>query len=220
MPGRLSGVEFAHVYRSASRGAHVGGDFYDIFLGADSRVWMLIGDVSGHGVQAATTALLIREITRAYVLEGGDVPEILRRINTAMVRRLGFRQYATMFLGALDAQTGSLEYCSAGHPPGLVLRPEGEVAELGSRALPIGAFADSAYAATRIGLEPGETLVLFTDGLTEARRGDDFFGEDRLKEIMRRQPAPAQLPRELLQAVEAFTGGQFVDDLAILCLAR
>jgi hypothetical protein len=220
LPSRLPGVEFGHVYRSASKGAHVGGDFYDVFSGEDARVWILIGDVSGHGVEAATTALLIREITRAFLPENGEPAQVLRKVNHAIVRRLAFRHYATMFLGALDVETGHLEYCSAGHPPGLIRRLDGTLLELTSRSLPIGAFADAVYKPARASLLGGETLLLYTDGVTEARHGAEFFGEKPVMEVLRGGTTAERLPRELLDRVQEFTGGQLIDDLAILCISR
>jgi hypothetical protein len=220
LPGRLPGIEFGHVYRSASKGAHVGGDFYDVLSGGDSCVWILIGDVSGHGIEAATTGLLIREITRAFLAETGGPAEVLRRVNDAIVRRLAFRQYATMFLGALDVETGCLEYCSAGHPPGVIRRHDGTLMELTSRSLPIGAFADSVYVPAHASLLGGEALLLYTDGLTEARRGAEFFGEEPVMALLRTGATAERLPRELLDRVQEFTGGVFIDDLAILCVAR
>jgi phosphoserine phosphatase RsbU/P len=176
LPDTLSGLRFKHAYRSASEGAHVGGDFYDVFSGEGSRAWLVMGDVSGHGIEAATTAALIREVTRAFAHEIGEPAKVLERVNKAVVTRLAFRHYATVFLGSLDLQTGRLDYCSAGHPPGFVIGTGGEVGELVSRSLPVGAFADVRYSTMSASVDPGQRLALFTDGVTEARRGRSFSG--------------------------------------------
>ena len=119
-----------------------------------SRVWMVMGDVSGHGIEAAMTAALIREVTRALALEVGRPEEVLQMVNRAVVTRLDFRHFATMFLGVLDLRTGRLTYCSAGHPPGLIIGKDRGISELASRGLPVGAFPDTVYSATTVSRGP------------------------------------------------------------------
>ncbi len=172
LPRELPGIRFGHAYRSASEGAHVGGDFYDLFPEDPSRVWMVIGDVSGHGIEAATTAALIRDVTRAFALEIGRPAEVMTMVNRAVVQRLNLQQYATMFVGVLDLRSGVLTYCSAGHPPGLIVRKGGGVAELDSRSLPVGAFPGTAYRAGTAHLGAGDSVFLYTDGVSEARDRD------------------------------------------------
>jgi GAF domain-containing protein len=219
LPALIPGLSFGHVYRSASQGAHVGGDFYDIFDDDDSRAWFLIGDVSGHGVRAATAALLIREVTRAFAVETRAPSDVLTHVNRAVVQRLGLRHYATLCLAVLDLTTRRLQYSSAGHPPGYVLRNDGTVAELVLPNLPIGAFREVTYYSEEISFGTGEILALYTDGVTEARRGREFFGESRLIEIIRRASSAESLPQEILTSVEEFSGGRSTDDLAVLCVS-
>ncbi len=218
LPFEIPGVRFGHVYRSASEGAHVGGDFYDLFADA-SRLWLVMGDVSGHGVQAATTAALIREVTRAFIVEVGKPAEIMQMVNRSVVQRLGFRHYATLFLGVLDLERGILTYCSAGHPPGLVIREDRTVTELTSRSLPVGAFPNTTYQATCLALGPGDCIFLYTDGVTEARSGQEFFGEERLVQVLGSPYSPDVLPQKVFEAVERFAEGRLKDDVAALCVA-
>jgi PAS domain S-box-containing protein len=221
LPDELPGIRFGHAYRSASEGAHVGGDFYDVFsVDGHQQAWLVMADVSGHGIEAATTAALIREVTRAYVLETTEPSSVLEKVNSAVVQRLAFRLYATMFLGRLDLETGALRYCSAGHPPAFVVRADRQVGELISRSLPVGAFRDSRYSTAQVMMGTGELLALYTDGVTEARSGNEFFGEARLLEVFRRAEAAESLPHEVLAAVAEFSGGRLADDLAVLCVSR
>ena len=219
LPRELPGVRFGHVYRSASDGAHVGGDFYDLFPEDHSRVWMVMGDVSGHGIEAAMTAALIREVTRALALEVGRPEEVLQMVNRAVVTRLDFRHFATMFLGVLDLRTGRLTYCSAGHPPGLIIGKDRGISELASRGLPVGAFPDTVYSATTVSVDPGESIFLYTDGISEARDREGFFGVERLMEVLKGSHTPELLPRTVLAVVERFSQGHLVDDLAALCVS-
>jgi len=219
VPMTLPGIRFGHVYRSATEGANVGGDFYDIFPVGGSHVWAVIGDVSGHGIEAATAASLIREITRVLALEDLPPDVVAQRLNRAVVHRLGFRHFATMFLGRLDRESGALEYCSAGHPPAYLLRTSGEVVRFPVGNLPVGAFADAEYRGGRSTLRPGEKLVLYTDGVLEARTDSLFFGEDRLAEVLHGADVPETIPRLVLQAVEGFSSGRLVDDVAVLCIS-
>jgi PAS domain S-box-containing protein len=219
VPETLPGIRFGHVYRSATEGANVGGDFYDIFAADDSRVWIVIGDVSGHGIEAATAATLVREISRALALEALQPAVVAQRLNRAVVHRLGYRHFATMFLGCLDTNTDDFDFCSAGHPPGYVLRNGAGIERLPTGNYPIGAFGDSDYLGHRTDLRPGDTLVLYTDGVLEARNGRDFFGDDRLMEVLGRANAPETIPEEVLAAVQAFSRGRLVDDLAVVCIS-
>jgi hypothetical protein len=219
LPAELSGLRFGHAYRSASDGAHVGGDFYDVFAEDSARAWMVMGDVSGHGIEAATAAVLIREVTRAFAFDIGKPDKVMEKVNRAVVQRLGFRHFATMFLGVIDLRTGELRYCSAGHPPGLILSREHTLIELVSRSLPVGAFARAAYATTITRLTPGDGLFLYTDGITEARQGKVFFGEERLRDVLLRTPSTERLPQQVLGTVEEFSGGRLMDDLAALWVA-
>lgn len=219
VPVTLPGIRFGHVYRSATEGANVGGDFYDIFPVGATHVWAVIGDVSGHGIEAATAASLIREITRVLALEDLPPDAVAQRLNRAVVHRLGFRHFATVFLGRLDRESGVLEYCSAGHPPAYLLRRSGEVVRLSIGNLPVGAFADAKYRGGSSTLLPGEKLVLYTDGVLEARTDSRFFGEDRLAGVLRDADAPEAIPGLVLQAVEGFSGGRLADDVAVLCVS-
>jgi serine phosphatase RsbU (regulator of sigma subunit) len=182
-------------------------------------VWVLIGDVSGHGIEAATAATLVREISRALALESLQPAVVAQRLNRAVVHRLGYRHFATMFLGCLDMNTHHFDFCSAGHPPGYVLRNGAAIERLPAGNYPVGAFRDSDYLGHRTDLRPGDTLVLYTDGVLEARNGRDFFGEDRLMEVLGRTNAPETVPEEVLAAVQTFSRGSLVDDLAVVCIS-
>ena len=127
MPDTLPGVEFSYLYRSATEMARVGGDFYDLFAMEDDRVGVVIGDVSGKGLPAATLTSLVKNTLRAYAYDDDAPAEAVAKTNAVVLRSAPVGVFVTLFFGCLDVATGTLTYCSAGHPPGLVLRAGGAV---------------------------------------------------------------------------------------------
>ncbi len=221
VPEKIEGVRFAHLYRSATHAARVGGDFYDLFSVADGRVGLVIGDVSGHGVEAAALASLVKDTIRAYAYQRSTPEAVLHLTNQALVRRTQFQKFVTVFFGLLEVGTGKLAYSSAGHPPALVLRKSREVERLKSAAPPLSSFGDSLYATSETTLEPGELLLLYTDGVIEARSaGGGLFGEQRLADLLasRQTEETRRLPGVIFRAVRTFAEGTLNDDVALLAL--
>ncbi len=143
LPQRAPGVEFGHLYHSATQQAQVGGDFYDVFDAKGGRIAVLIGDVSGHGVEAARSATLVKDIVHAFAHQFRRPYLVLREINRLLVEK-NLPGFVTAFLGFLDPANGALVYSSAGHPPPL-LSAEGQVEPLNSAGMPLGVFADTHY---------------------------------------------------------------------------
>ena len=216
IPEELSGVTFGHLYRSATQQAQVGGDFYDIFEAKGGRIALLIGDVCGHGLEAARIATLAKDICHAFAHQFRRPHLVLREANRLLVEK-NLSGFVSVFLGFLDPQTGALMFSSAGHPPPL-LAMDGQVAPLECIGLPLGVFADARYRDSETQLKKESLLLLYTDGVTEARRDGEIYGEKRLADAFGRlQGLPVdRLPARLLDEALHFSGGFLRDDAALL----
>jgi serine phosphatase RsbU (regulator of sigma subunit) len=215
----IPNVRFAYDHLSATLGTQIGGDFYDLFLIRDNYVGLMVGDVSGQGIEASRIALMVKDSLTTYAMEEVPPAEVLERVNTLLVRK-GTPGFVTAFLAYLDLGTGELHYSSAGHPPPLLSVP-GSTQPLDTNpAAPLGAFPDTRYATDVIRLPQTGTLLLYTDGVTETRRNGSFYGEDRLAQSLgRARSMPlAQLPGLLFEDVMQFADGAISDDAAILAI--
>jgi PAS domain S-box-containing protein len=182
LPERLpeiDGLEIAARYRPAGRGAAVGGDWYDALERADGRVALVVGDVVGHGLRAAAIMGQLRNAFRAYGLAEASPAEVMARVNR-LVMSGEEEVMATALYLVLDRETGDVSFASAGHPPPLVLSPEGARFLEGGRAVPVGAAEPGIFRETTAVLPPGASLLLYTDGLVERR---DTPLEERLGEL-------------------------------------
>lgn len=175
LPARLPAIDGWQVsarYLPAQTDVHVGGDWYDAFALPDGRFAVTIGDVSGHGIDAAATMGQLRNGLRAYAIEGHAPAEVLARLG-ALLELTGEEQYASVICAAVDPASGVVEWCSAGHPPMLHIGP-GTAAVAGEpHGILLGALASSVVPTSQLVLAPGESVVLYTDGLVE-RRGEDI----------------------------------------------
>ena len=221
MPDGIDDLEFAHLYHSATLEARVGGDFYDMFTLDDGLVGILIGDVSGKGIHAAVLTSLVKNTVRAHAQDVGTSPaEAIRRTNAMVERYSTPNSFVTVFFALLDRRLGRLVYCNAGHTTALIVRCDGRVARLGANSPLVGALPDFVFTDSEAHIEPGEMLVMYTDGLTEARRGSELYGENRLVAILenRRDCSPQTTVETLVHELLAFTGGGLSDDLAMLAV--
>ena len=204
----------------------VGGDLYDFFRLDDDRVFFLIGDVSGKGLPGSLFMALSKSLCKSIALRRrGDVGLMLREANAEISRDNGEGLFVTVWAGILDARTGALEYANAGHDPPYVLHRDGAAParlDEGSGP-PLCVVDDFPYAAMSRRLEPGETLCLITDGVTDAMNtADEFYGRRRLEELLTdlAPDAGARGAGEAIRlAVSGFAAGvEPSDDLAILAL--
>ncbi len=219
IPEQTGGVLFGHLYRSATKEAAVGGDFYDVLKVKNGRLAILIGDVSGHGVEAARVATLVKDVVHAFAHQFSHPHVVLSKTNDLLIekRTSGF---VTVFLGILDPDTGVLSYSSAGHPNALLRTRSGEVELLEAASAPVGVFPHHSWKEDQVELEKDDLLLLYTDGAIEARRNGQFFGQEGLVKAFERwnDPSPELLPQALLAEVLAFSGGELSDDVAMLAL--
>jgi anti-sigma regulatory factor (Ser/Thr protein kinase) len=201
LPG-LPGLKAAARYLPGSSEAEVGGDWYDVIALRDGRVGLVIGDVVGRGIPAAARMAHLQSAVRAYALEGLRPSVVLERTN-AFALELERPGMATMLYAIIDAEAGSVRFASAGHPPPLVIAPDGGVgfAE-GAPGNPVGAVAFASYDESAVPIEPGSVLLLYTDGLVERPDIPLTQGLEALKEAVATLPAePDSLCRALPEAV-------------------
>ncbi len=224
----LPGHEFAFVYRPAE---HVSGDFYDIVdLGGD-RYGLLIGDISGHGVEAGIVMGSARKALQIYARSGESPATVLTWGNDDLARELDRQTFLTAAYSILDSTDNSLRYVRAGHCPPLLMGPgPGELREVKSGGTMIGVTAGDRFSQSlqevQLTLEPGQSFIQYTDGLTEAReRGGEEFGVDRVMEGLEAGTGDAEsldaLLQSLLAKLDTWTGGaEQEDDISILAVKR
>src|SRR5439155_17547621 len=209
-------VEVAARYLPASPGLEIGGDWYDVVRLDPRRVIISIGDVVGHGLQAAATMGQLRNAVRAYALEHSSPAEIVDRLNT-FVANFPDGEFSTLFVGLLDMEARVLEYTNAGHPPPLLRTSEGDTVWLDdARAFPIGVMEGSPCPSTTVDLEPDTMLFLYTDGLVERRNRSLEEGLAVLERVVREgKDDPDQLMEEIIDLI-VDDGAEHPDDIAMV----
>lgn len=224
------GIAVAPNYEAALDEALVGGDFYDAFALDEGRVALLIGDVSGKGLAAATRTAEVRYTLRALLREGADAPEAVSRVNDLLcdARRLGDHgreSLVVMSLIVVETATGEATCVVAGMEPPLLVHPDGSAEPIDAGGFPLAIIEDRPYQPVRFCLAPGDTLVLVTDGITEARnRRGEFLYYEGLIEMSKRLVTPDVSLRESAQSIldhtHLFAGGPLQDDACILLARR
>ncbi len=199
----------------------VGGDYFDVFPLSDGRIALLIADVAGKGLGAALVTTMLQGALSG-ITPGVDPVNVFHHLNKFLCDRAAVGRCATMFFGLLDS-SGALEFVRAGHPSPLLMR-RGEVSELYSTgSFPIGLVEKASYTSTRMQLEPGDTLLLYTDGVTEAEnRERELFEDWRLKEAFgRHQDSPLKALQDgIFNAIEKFIEGTSQSDDVTLLVVR
>ena len=218
VPRQINGFVFEKMYRAASEEARVGGDFYDVFQLDDERIGVVIGDVSGKGLNAAVQVASARYALRGRTYECGSPAEVMEQVNRTLVQDLDAESFITVFLGILDSSNNTLRYANAGHSPvmhwmaaescAVLFGPTGSVA---------GMDREMTYSERTVQLETGDELLLGTDGLYEIRYGETFLGLELLLEIYSEAKLEGVKSTEELvgRVVERCTGG-LRDDIAVL----
>jgi phosphoserine phosphatase RsbU/P len=201
----------------------VGGDLYDFFLLAPNRLGFVIADAAGKGLPAAIFITLTRTILRAAAERMADPGECLGVVNAILCLDNPTLMFSTAFYGVLDIRTGEISYASAGHNPPYLLRRSGNVEALhGSGAMALGVVEDMQYSTRQARLAPGETLVCFTDGVTEATDGADvLFSETRLERFLTGQVGrhPTEVLGAVIAEVDAYMAlAPMADDVTLLVL--
>jgi phosphoserine phosphatase RsbU/P len=200
----------------------VGGDYYDFFSVKGGGYALAIADVSGKGVPAALLASMLRASLRTLMGDGAPVGRVVERVNAMIVESTSVEQFVTLFLAHLDLTNGRLTYCNAGHNYPIHLPARGAPRFLTETELVLGIDGKMPYPEQRLDLEPGDTLLLYTDGVTEARDASgEEFGEERLGALLcgKERCSSKTIVGRVRDEVLAFTGaGEFQDDMTLLCL--
>lgn len=220
-PPVLPGVEIGSVYESSAR-LDVGGDVFDFTTLPDGRLAVVVGDVTGKGIDAAADMAMTKFVFRSLAREHPDPGDFLRATNEIVVDEVQEGKFVTMVYVTVEAGTGDLACASAGHPNPVLVRSDGRVVELGESGLALGIAADQEYTEARETLEPGSAVVLFTDGVVEARRDSELFGHDRLARLLaeHRELTAGELAQAVVDGARTFSGGGLSDDSAVVVVKR
>jgi sigma-B regulation protein RsbU (phosphoserine phosphatase) len=215
----IDGFELAASWQPA---AGVGGDCYDAIRFSPTRVALSIADVVGKGIPAALLMSNLQAAVRAFASEAALPAELCEQVNTVLCGHIAEGRFISFFYCVADSEMGSLSYANAGHFPPLLVKADGTVVRLTSGGPVLGVIAAGTYEAGTVPLGAGDRLVLYTDGITEARNdADEEFGDERLEALAvehRGCSAPA-LQARLVDAVASFTGRRFTDDATLMVLA-
>lgn len=203
----------------------VGGDYYDFLTFPDGRLGALVGDVAGKGMPAALLMSSLQARVQVLFEDCEDLALKVTRLNKAIATNCPDNRFITFFICVLDPAGNRLTYTNAGHNPPLMIRRNGQVETLATGGIILGIMPKFAYQQATVPMEPGDVLIMFSDGVTEATRvdGDEEFGEDRLADVVRRninQPAAA-IMQAVGAAVAEFTqGAPAADDVTVLVARR
>jgi serine phosphatase RsbU (regulator of sigma subunit) len=215
----VGGLRLASAYHPVGEGSEVGGDFYDVFE-SPSGCWLVVGDVCGKGVEAAAVTALVRHSIRVLALEWGRPERVLRGVNTAMLSHALSQRFATAILVRLDLDENGVRatIASAGHPPPLLLKADGQASSPTVSGTLLGVLEQIDTQDVEVTLGPGDSLVLYTDGLTDAGAPSREIALDELhRQLAASAPAtPAVLVEQLVQLARERSGGRLRDDIAIL----
>lgn len=221
-PHRMRGLEFGLAYRPATVGARIGGDFYDFVPVDDHRMAVVIGDISGKGIAAARHTAVAKATMRSFTLEDPDPARVLQRSNRVITEQTEAETFITVFYMLLDSRTGEARYVNAGHPSPLLLRGDGKTEPVGGHGVALGVLPESEYEERSVRLAYRERLVAYTDGLSEARRDGELFGEERVTDMVwaLRGETPDTMAGRMADRATSFAGGRLQDDLAVMVVAR
>jgi serine phosphatase RsbU (regulator of sigma subunit)/transcriptional regulator with GAF, ATPase, and Fis domain len=218
-PPAIPGIDVGVRYRAATDTARVGGDFYDLVTLGPGRLMVIVGDVCGKSLSAAAQSAVVRYMLRAYAAEGSP-GEALSRLNSAVIEQTPDQPFVTLVVAYIDVARHMFEYAVAGHPRPIVLAGHGPFPMPGEGNVPVGIFRGVAYPTNRAILPDDTCVVLYTDGITDARSDGALFGEARLQEtVLQHLGLPAQeLADTILETVKDYAGGVLADDCAVVTI--
>jgi phosphoserine phosphatase RsbU/P len=200
----------------------VGGDYYDVIRLSKDKLAICIADVAGKGVSAALLMANVQAAVRAFASEYFPPSRVCAQINSVLYTNTAPEKFVTLFYGVLDARTRTLQYANAGHPRPLIIHGSGKTTRLENGGALLGVFPDWVYEDSVVKLEPGDLLLLFTDGITEAAApGGEEFGEERLiaATTIPNQRTLEDLQSHVLGEVKDFCQSQMSDDATLLMIA-
>jgi len=202
----------------------VGGDYYDFFPYAGSRVGLALGDVSGKGMPASLMMMALHARVQVLAEDPDDLASFMTRLNKATCAQCPANRFITFFFTVMDAATGELAFANAGHNPPILVRASGESRMLEGGGLVLGVLPIAPYSEQRERLGPGDLLVLYSDGVTEATNANfDEFGEERFIEVLkqhRHEPAAAIVAAVTNALGEFAAGAPQADDITLVVAKR
>ncbi len=216
----VEGLDVGHVYESAAQ-VDVGGDVYDFLELPDGRLAVVLGDVTGHGIDATADMAMAKFVFRSLAREHSEPSEFLAHANDVVVGEIAVGKFITMAYLTVDP-AGEVVCASAGHPEPRVVTQDGRVDPLSCGGLALGIDPDQEYEQVRAELPNGGTVVLYTDGVVESRQDGELFGVARLDDVLSANATrPAQeIADAILAACRGFAGGDLPDDCAIVVIKR
>jgi sigma-B regulation protein RsbU (phosphoserine phosphatase) len=216
---QIDGCEIATQWRPASG---VGGDCYDVIPFGNARMGLCIADVVGKGIPAALLMSNLQASVRAFATEAAQPAELCQQVNRILCGRIAEGRFISFFYCRIDTSLGVITYANAGHYLPIVVRHDGSIARLTEGGPVLGVFSDATYEQGHFQISSGDRIVLFTDGVTEARNGDDEeFGEARLIDaaLMNRCCSAPALEARLSESVASFTSDTLQDDATLIVVA-
>jgi serine phosphatase RsbU (regulator of sigma subunit) len=216
---QFEGFEVGRVYEAGT--GLMAGDFYDLVAVGGRRLAAVIGDVSGHGIEPSITAFQVKYLLRVFLRQFRDPAQALEELNAQISAQTTADEFVSLCVVVFDPAAGTLRYASAGHPAAWLWH-DGEVRPLRATGPLLTLDRNASYTSREIPLEPGDLLLLYTDGLAEARAGEALFGEERIAAAVRRDPGADTdvLCKSLLESARDFASAPLADDIAILAVRR
>lgn len=208
------------IYEPASSESDVGGDFFDVFELTGDRIAVVVGDVSGKGAEAAAQTAMAKYMLRAFAMRNPAPSSVLFHLNNALVHGLPEDRFTTAIYGVVDPNTREVSLAVGGHPPAIVYRAAtATVEDVKGEGSIIGAFEDQQFEPSSLVLEPGDILLAYTDGLSEARSGDQLYGRNRIVESFLRHVTTDD-PEEVARSVykDAVDFGEVGDDTVVFVM--
>jgi serine phosphatase RsbU (regulator of sigma subunit) len=217
----VAGLEVGEVYESSAR-VDVGGDVYDFMTLDDGRLAVVLGDVTGHGVEATADMAMAKFVFRSLAREHPEPGDFLAHANDVVVGEIAPGKFITMAYLAVDGVNGMVSCASAGHPAPRLVLPDGTVHGLEASGLVLGIDAGQEYEAVQDDLPLGAVLVVYTDGVIEARSDGELYGVERLDALLaeHRDLAPRDLAVAVTESCRTFAGGELGDDVAVVVIRR
>jgi len=218
---KLQGLELGDAYESSAR-VEVGGDIYDFMELGDGRLAVALGDVTGHGIEAAADMAMAKFVFRSLAREHPEPADFLQSANEVVVGEIAPGKFITLAYLVMDGRGGEVAAAGAGHPAPRIVATDGTVTGLDVRGLVLGIEPAQEYDEVRTTLQVGDAVVLYTDGVTEARRDSELYGVERLDRVLsaQRQLSPGDLARVVLDDCRSFARGELADDCAVVVVKR
>jgi serine phosphatase RsbU (regulator of sigma subunit) len=217
----VAGLEVGEVYQPSAR-VEVGGDLYDFLTLEDRRLAVVLGDVTGHGVDATADMAMAKFVFRSLAREHPEPADFLAAANDVICSEIGPGKFISMSYVVVDGAHGRIAGASAGHPSPRIVLPDGSTRQLEAHGLVLGIDSGQEYAASQTELPVGASLVLYTDGVIEARRDGELYGDERLDALLaeRHELQARALAAAIAEDAREFAGGDLSDDLAVVVIRR